>query len=254
MRSVVVVGASLAGLRTAEGLRREGYGGRLFVVGEEEYPPYDRPPLSKGFLGSDVAHDGLRLRQSDELQAEWLLQRSVRRVDPRMQTVELSDGRSLRYDGLVVASGASPRRLPGIDLTLPGVHELRTYDDACSLREDLARAPRVVIIGGGFIGAELASTCRQLGLEVTIVTDVPLLANALGTLATAASARARSHGVRVVEPALVIGVAGRDRVTGVELADGRQHRRRRGGRRDRRRPPDRLAGGLGGDPGRWCRL
>jgi 3-phenylpropionate/trans-cinnamate dioxygenase ferredoxin reductase subunit len=221
VRDVVVVGASLAGLRTAEALRREGFDGRLVVVGEENHPPYDRPPLSKAFLSTELGSEDLHLRQSADLRAEWLLQRSVRRVDQREQTVALSDGSSLHYDGLVIATGAAPRRLPGIDLSIPGVHELRTVDDARSLRDELSGVPRVVIVGGGFIGAELASTCRGLGLDVSVVTDLPLLATALGSLAGAATARARDHGVRVVDTAMVTGLATGDRVAGVVLSDGR---------------------------------
>jgi 3-phenylpropionate/trans-cinnamate dioxygenase ferredoxin reductase component len=221
MRDVVVVGAALAGLRTAEALRREGYDGRLFLVGAETHQPYDRPPLSKAFMADGLGHADLLLRQPADLRAEWLLGRTARRLDQRERRIELCDRSALRYDGLVVATGASPRRLPGIDPARPGIHELRTLDDALRLRDELAGSPRVVIIGGGFIGAELASTCRKLGLDVTVVTPLPLLVTALGPLAEAATARARDHGVRVIDTAAVTGVTGTGRADGVQLSDGR---------------------------------
>ncbi|MVO87335.1 hypothetical protein GPA10_21855 [Streptomyces sp. p1417] len=286
MRTVAVVGASLAGLYAARELRAQGYDGRLVIIGAEPHPPYDRPPLSKDFLANEgslahkgsladnnslayegslanrdcfaheesLAHagfladagppayaheaitappgeaapggtnlggaargsacrdearpgkpnlgaphpaapgqnpphpaasgldeattDGSLLTLADpeeiaELAADWLLGVRATRLDPRGRTVHLDDGRAVVTDGVVVATGASARRLPGPRLA--GVHTLRTLDDARALRAELNRGPRsVVVIGGGFIGAETASSCAALGHDVTVVEAAPL--------------------------------------------------------------------------------
>jgi hypothetical protein len=132
MRSITVVGASLAGLSTVRALRAEGYDGEIVVVGEERHTPYDRPPLSKDFLKGDLTADALALGDADEyevLDAQWLLGERAVRLDPVSRTVTLTGGRHVRTDGIVVAPGASPRTLPGTD-GLAGVHTLRTLDDA----------------------------------------------------------------------------------------------------------------------------
>ncbi|GAA5190374.1 FAD-dependent oxidoreductase [Rugosimonospora acidiphila] len=220
MREVVVVGASLAGLRAAETLRRQGFDGTVTLVGDEAHPPYDRPPLSKGFAGGTVGREQIHLRQSAELSATWLLGRRAVGLDTGRREVRLDGGETLGYDGLVVATGATPRRLPGLPEHLPGLHLLRTVDDALALRDELRPGARVVIVGGGFIGAELASTCRDLGLPVTVVTPLPLMVSALGPLSSAAAKRARRHGVDLIEGIAVTGVDADERVRGVRLADG----------------------------------
>lgn len=217
---IVVVGASLAGLRAAEALRRLGHDGRLTLVGDEPHEPYDRPPLSKGVLTGATFPEETTLRQHGDLDAEWVLGGRVVRLDPADRLVHLAGGRSLPYDGLVAATGASARRLPGVPEDLPGVHLLRTVDDAVALRDALAARPRVVVIGGGFIGMEVASRCRDLGLEVTVVSPDPILGRALGGLSGSAGARAVEHGVRLRCPAGVDGVVGAGRVEAVVLADG----------------------------------
>ena len=172
MRSITVVGASLAGLSTVRALRAEGYDGGIVVIGEERHTPYDRPPLSKDFLKGDLDAAALALGDADEYEAldvEWLLGERAMRLDPAAQCVVLAGGRQLRSDGVVVATGASPRTLPGTD-GLAGVHTLRTLDDAHALRAELLDGlPRIVVIGAGFIGAEVASTAHALGLHVTVV-------------------------------------------------------------------------------------
>jgi 3-phenylpropionate/trans-cinnamate dioxygenase ferredoxin reductase component len=221
LRRVVVVGASLAGLRAAETLRRKGFTGELTLVGEEAHPPYDRPPLSKGFAAGAVSVEALRLRQVADLDATWRLGERAVSLDPRARVIGLHDGAQLPYDGLVVATGARPRRLPGLPDQARGLHMLRTLDDAVRLRTELVGGARVVIVGGGFIGAELASTTRELGLSVTVVTPLPMMVTALGPLAEAAAERARRHGVEVVEGVGVTGVVVDDgRVRAVELSDG----------------------------------
>lgn len=159
---IVVVGASAAGLTTAEALRREGFTGTLTMVGEELRPPYDRPPLSKQVLAGEREPETTVLRQDADLRRLALdLRLSCRAtgLDPAARTVTLADGDRLRYDGLVIATGLRPRRLPfGHDLA--GVHVLRTLDDALTLRTQLLSGPRVVVIGAGFLGSETAATAR----------------------------------------------------------------------------------------------
>ncbi|MET7851975.1 NAD(P)/FAD-dependent oxidoreductase [Streptomyces avermitilis] len=244
MRTVTVVGASLAGLYAARELRAQGFDGRLVMVGEEPHPPYDRPPLSKDFLTGRADPDRLALADAEEraeLGAEWLLGVRARGLDPRGRTVLLDDGRTVSTDGVVIATGASARRLPGDDLA--GVHTLRTLDDARALRAELSQgARRVVVIGGGFIGAETASSCAALGHEVTVVEAAPLpLVPQLGAeMAAVCAALHRRGGAGLVTGTGVAGLRGRagagaERsgrqgagaagprriVTAVELSDGR---------------------------------
>jgi len=168
--TVVVVGASLAGLRAVETLRREGFGGRLVLVGAEPHLPYDRPPLTKELLAGTWEHDQVALRRGsyEELDLELRTGIAATALDVTRRVVTLADGLELRYDGLVVATGSRPRRLPG-QPDLPGVFTLRTLDDCLALRRRLERDPRVCVVGGGFIGAEVAATCRGRGLDVTVL-------------------------------------------------------------------------------------
>lgn len=166
---VVVVGAGLAGLRTVETLRAEGYAGRISLVGAEPHPPYDRPPLSKEILAGKWPDERATLRDTAglaELDVEVHLGVAAIGVDE--DAVELSDGARLSYDVLVVATGVHARRLPA-QPEHPKVHMLRTLDDCGSLRSSLATAHSLLLIGAGFIGAEVAATARAAGVEVTIV-------------------------------------------------------------------------------------
>lgn len=225
MRTVAVVGASLAGLSAARSLRKQGYDGRLVVIGDEPHRPYDRPPLSKEFLAGTVGEGDLALESDDEdLRAEWLLgARAVGfQVDGAERVVLLDDGREVRADGVVVATGAVARNLPGT-AGLAGVHTLRTLDDARALRDELALGGRLVVIGGGFIGAEVASTAYALGLDVTVIEAAPTpLAGPLGeTMGGVVSALHEAHGVRLLCGVGVKGLSGEDRVDAVLLEDGR---------------------------------
>ena len=137
---VVIVGASLAGLRTAEALRRKGFTGELILVGDEVHPPYDRPPLSKEFTAKAMSAESLHLRQNPSLEATWQLGVPATSLDAAAHVVTLGDGAELGYDGLVIATGATPRRLPGLPGTARGLHHLRTVDDA--LRAPIRACPR----------------------------------------------------------------------------------------------------------------
>ncbi|WP_405632328.1 FAD-dependent oxidoreductase [Streptomyces sp. NBC_00016] len=223
MRTVAVVGASLAGLSAARSLRKQGYDGRLVVIGDEFHRPYDRPPLSKEFLAGTLGEADLALEAQDEdLGAEWLLGTRATGLDRADRAVRLADGREVRVDGLVIATGAAARRLPGSD-GLAGVHVLRTLDDARALRDELARGGRLVVIGGGFIGAEVASTAYALGLDVTVVEVAPTpLAGPLGaTMGGIVSGLHADHGVRLLCGVGVKGLSGERCVDAVLLEDGR---------------------------------
>ncbi|WP_461061503.1 NAD(P)/FAD-dependent oxidoreductase [Streptomyces pseudoechinosporeus] len=223
MRTVAVVGASLAGLSAARSLRKQGYDGRLVVIGDELHRPYDRPPLSKEFLAGTIGEAELVLEADDEdLRAEWLLGVRATGLDRTNRAIRLADGREVRADGIVVATGAAACTLPGSE-GLAGVHVLRTLDDARSLRDELAGGGRLVVIGGGFVGAEVASTAYALGLDVTVIEAASTpLAGPLGeTMGAIVSALHADHGVRLLCGVGVKGLSGERRVDAVLLEDGR---------------------------------
>lgn len=221
MEHVVVVGASLAGLRAAGSLRQEGYTGRITVIGDETHLPYDRPPLSKQVLSGEWDAERVALPHH-ELNAEWRLGVAAAGLDLASRQVALADGSTVAYDGLVIATGTRVRRLPG-QPDLPGVHVLRTLDDALALRADLVAQPhRVVVIGAGFIGSEVAATCREAGIEVTVLEAMPVpLERALGAEMGAVMGELhRAHGVDLRLGAGVEAIEGGQRVERVRLADG----------------------------------
>jgi 3-phenylpropionate/trans-cinnamate dioxygenase ferredoxin reductase subunit len=223
MRNVVVVGGSIAGFGAAAELRDRGFDGSIRIIGDEPVRTYERPPLSKGVLAGDDAQTTTWTAAADDrLGLDWLLGERATGLDVEQRTVQLASGDHLPFDGLVIATGASPRRLPG-QPDLAGLHVLRTLDDSLGLRADLdAGASRVVVVGAGFIGGEVAATCRERGHDVTVVEPLEQpLVRVLGP--TIGAAIAGLHRRRGVDLRLGVGVErieGSDRVEGVALADG----------------------------------
>jgi 3-phenylpropionate/trans-cinnamate dioxygenase ferredoxin reductase subunit len=221
--SVVIVGASLAGMHAAHTLRREGFDGRISVVDADDATPYDRPPLSKQVLSGEWEPDRIVLPAAcEDLGLDLHLGRRAMGLDRVERFVRLDGGERLGFDGLVIATGASARWLPRSE-ELDGVHVLRSLDDCLRLRTALDEHPsRVVVVGAGFIGAEVAATCRGRGLEVTLLEALPVpLERALGPKLGAVMADVhRDQGVDVRLGVGVDGLEGSDRVEAVRLADG----------------------------------
>jgi NADPH-dependent 2,4-dienoyl-CoA reductase/sulfur reductase-like enzyme len=241
MDTIAVVGASLAGLSAARALRAAGFEGRLIVIGDEKHDPYDRPPLSKDFLAGrqEVADLALSIPSDADLKLEWRLGECATGLRPRDggYLIELADAEPVACDGVVIATGARARQLPTAAGSGPlrGVHTLRTLEDALALRAALVPSARLVVVGGGFIGAEIASTATELGVHVTLVEVAPTaLAGPLGEeLGAVFAALHVTRGVEVLTgvpvESLVPGGdpdgpagADADKVVGVRLADGRE--------------------------------
>jgi NADPH-dependent 2,4-dienoyl-CoA reductase/sulfur reductase-like enzyme len=196
---IVIVGASLAGLRAAEALRKEGFRGHLTIIGDERHEPYDRPPLSKQVLAGWVSADATKLPRMRDVDAEWRLGVAATGLDRANGLVRLADGSELEGDGLLIATGVRSRKWPNPDeAALEGVYTLRTSTDAAALQAALAAKPRrVLIIGAGFIGSEVASVCRDLGLEVTVAErgPAPLSGPLGGVIGAIAAEMQREAGV-----------------------------------------------------------
>ncbi|MFI6026729.1 NAD(P)/FAD-dependent oxidoreductase [Amycolatopsis magusensis] len=224
MRAVTVVGASLAGLTAVRALRDQGYDGRVTVVGEEAYAPYDRPPLSKEYLAGTVSEDDLKLETPEDamLDVDWRLGRTAAALDTGERAVVLDDGERIVSDGVVLATGARARCLPG--RTFDGVHTLRTLDDAIALRKALVPGSRLVVIGAGFIGSEIASTATGMGVAVDVVEAEPApLSRPLGPEMGRVCARLHAtRDVRLHVGAGLAGLVGNGRVKAVKLTNGRE--------------------------------
>jgi NADPH-dependent 2,4-dienoyl-CoA reductase/sulfur reductase-like enzyme len=202
MDRIVIVGASLAGLRAAETLRMSGYEGTVTVIGDEPHLPYDRPPLSKRVLSGEWEPDRAVLRKPDDmgsLDVAWRTGVAATGLDLDAREVRLADGSSESFDGLVVATGSTVRRLPGQD-DHSNAHVLRTLDDSIALRDEIADGDRrVVVIGAGFIGLEVAATTRDLGNEVLVLegASAPLMRGLGAEMGAAAAACHADHGVEI---------------------------------------------------------
>lgn len=182
-RRVVVAGAGLAGLSAATRLRERGFDGELVLVGEEPQRPYSRPPLSKQYLSGALSEEQLTFRADEGLDAHWLLDTRIVGLDVHGSALELRGGERLPFDGLVVATGVDAKRLPEAPLFSERIRTVRTLRDAAAVQRAMhaARARHVVILGGGFVGCELACTAREHGMDVTLVVhSAPLLRRVLG--------------------------------------------------------------------------
>jgi 3-phenylpropionate/trans-cinnamate dioxygenase ferredoxin reductase subunit len=223
VRRILVVGASLAGIAAAEELRLQGFEGELLMIGAEERHPYDRPPLSKGLLTGALEPEACLLRRSeweDELDVQLLLGSPATGLDLAARRVTLASGAQVLFDGLVIATGAEPVELPGRRLI--GVHTLRTIDDALAIRARLTGGARLAVVGGGFIGSEVAASATRYGGSITVIEALSApLARVLGTAIGGAIAQLHSaHGVNVRCGVPVSGLQGTERVEGVLLANG----------------------------------
>jgi NADPH-dependent 2,4-dienoyl-CoA reductase/sulfur reductase-like enzyme len=224
VRRIVVVGASLGGLRACEALRAQGFDGQLTLVGDELHPPYDRPPLSKQVLQGLWAPEQTAFRKKegyDALALDMRLGVRATSLDVAARRVGLDDGAILEYDRVIIATGARARMLPGARAR-DGLHVLRTLSDAIALRDDLNRAQRVAIVGAGFIGLEVAASCRVRGLDVSLIEAFPLPLSPIcgNTVGRLIADLHRDHGVDLRVGVTVSNIEGDSRVTGVLLSDG----------------------------------
>ncbi|PRD65191.1 NAD(P)/FAD-dependent oxidoreductase [Malikia granosa] len=229
---IVIIGAGQAGVQTAESLRAGGYAGRITLLGDEPHGPYHRPPLSKAWLAGEMDGAQLVMRAPEMLARKNIELRTevkVASIDRAVKQVLLADGSALPYDGLVLATGSTPRSLPLPGGDAAGVHALRSRGDADAISARLALCQEqqrpVVVIGGGFIGLEVAATARKKGLAVTVLEAAPrLLGRVLApALSDWYAALHRSHGVELVFDARIeaLETAADGSVSGVRLADGR---------------------------------
>jgi len=222
LERIAIAGASLGGLRFAQALRRLGYQGELIAVGDEPHLPYDRPPLSKEVLAGkwEIARTNLLRDEDAALGVEWKLGVAASALELGAGELVLASGERIAYDALAIATGSAARRIPGTP-PLAGIHVLRTLDDALALRAAFELGPRVAIIGAGFIGMEVAATCRARGLEVSVIEALPAplergVGRELGAFV------GEIHRERGVALRCGIGVArflGSERVEALELAD-----------------------------------
>jgi len=223
---IVIVGASLAGLRGAEALRKEGFTGHLTIIGDEPHEPYDRPPLSKQVQKGWVPASHTKLPRLREIDAEWRLGVAAVALDRAKGVVRLANGDEVSGDALLIATGVRARQWPNpAEAALEGVYTLRTSNDAARLQAALAAKPRrVLIIGAGFIGSEVASVCRELGLDVTVAERaLAPLAGALGNVIGAIAAEMqRDAGVDLRTEVGVLGLEGdaSGHVRQARLSDG----------------------------------
>lgn len=227
---IVIVGAGQAGVMTAEALRSGGFEGAITLLGDEPHGPYHRPPLSKAWMAGEIEAAQLVMRAPEMLARKHIDLRTgvtVKAIDRSAQTVILGDGSNLPYTGLVLATGSTPRVLPLPGGNAPGVLALRTRDDASAIADRMAACTAqqrpIVVIGGGFIGLEVAATARKKGLAVTVLEAAPrLLGRVLAPVLSDWYADLhRSHGVQLLLGAQVATIeADANGVTGVKLADG----------------------------------
>jgi 3-phenylpropionate/trans-cinnamate dioxygenase ferredoxin reductase component len=222
----VIVGGGLAGAKTAEALREQGYDGELTIIGSERHLPYERPPLSKDYLAGRAERSDFEVHDADwyaENKISLQLTTTVTAIDPAAHTVELSDGSTLTYTKLALATGSEPRVLPVPGLDASGVHYLRTVEDSDAIRAELSPHAHIVVIGGGWIGLEVAAAARGREASVSVIesAELPLVGTLGPELARSFLSLHRDHGVVFYLGAAVAAVeTADDAVTAVTLADG----------------------------------
>jgi 3-phenylpropionate/trans-cinnamate dioxygenase ferredoxin reductase component len=222
-KPVVIVGASMGGLRAAEALRRFGYLGPITVIGDEPHAPYNRPPLSKEVLAAEVSHEAVAFPQRDSTaDVNWVLGTRAVSADLGNQTVTDDSGVTHQYQALVIATGLRPKRLSVANSALVGRHAIRTLDDAIALRSELKPGAKVVVVGAGFIGCEVAATARKLGCEVSVVApgSHPITRPLGVELARELQRRHEAMGVKFFMKTAVEDLVGESRIEGVLLDTG----------------------------------
>ena len=223
-KPVVIVGASMGGLRAAEALRRFGYAAAITAIGDETWAPYNRPPLSKEVLaGEVVSHETVAFPQRPATaDVGWVLGHSVVKADLAQNTVTTDDGEVFEYSHLIIATGLRPKKQVYPNNIHAGRHIIRTLDDAMGLRAALQPGKKVVVLGAGFIGCETAATARKLGCDVTIVAPgtVPMLRPLGLELASELQRRQEAEGVKFLMKRRVTDLVGEAHITAVTLDDG----------------------------------
>jgi 3-phenylpropionate/trans-cinnamate dioxygenase ferredoxin reductase subunit len=223
--SIVIVGGGQAGAQAVDTLRREGFVGRLVLISDEDMLPYQRPPLSKKFLSGEMAAERLLFRHRafyDEHAVELKLGVRAAHIATAARRVALSNGEEIDYDRLLLCSGAVPRRMtcPGSDL--PGLHYLRNVDDAAAIHEGLKPGARVIIVGGGYIGLEIAATARKMGCAVSVLEMADRVMNRVvaSNVSEYFEHEHRTQGVKIICNTRVARFEGSDRIERVVCADG----------------------------------
>src|SRR5580704_10648536 len=226
--TVLIVGGGQAGAQAVDTLRREGFTGRLVLVSDEDMLPYQRPPLSKKFLSGGMAADRLLFRHRafyDEHAVELKLGVRAMRLEPRARRVALSSGEEIHYDRLLLCLGALPRRLSCPGSELPGAHYLRNVNDATAIQRGLTPGARVVIVGGGYIGLEIAATARNMGCAVSVLEMADRVMNRVvaSNVSEYFAHEHRSQGIKLICNTRVVRLEGGARVERVVCADGTIH-------------------------------
>jgi 3-phenylpropionate/trans-cinnamate dioxygenase ferredoxin reductase subunit len=223
--TILIIGGGQAGAQAIDTLRREGFGGRLVLIGDEPELPYQRPPLSKKYLSGEMAADRLLFRHRsfyDDHRIELKLGQRAVRLDASARQVELADGETLTYDRLLLCLGAESRRLTCAGATLAGVHYLRGLADVAPIQTGFKPQARVVIIGGGYIGLEAAATCRKMGCEVTVLEMADRIMNRVvaPSVSRYFAEEHQTHGVNIICDTRVVRLEGTERVERAVCADG----------------------------------
>jgi 3-phenylpropionate/trans-cinnamate dioxygenase ferredoxin reductase subunit len=226
--TILIIGGGQAGAQAIDTLRREGFGGRLVLIGDEPELPYQRPPLSKKFLAGEMTADRLLFRHRsfyDEHRIELKLGLRAVRIDAGARQVTLADGEKLIYDRLLLCLGATSRQLTCPGATLPGVHYLRGLKDVPPIQTSCTPQARVLIIGGGYIGLETAATCRKMGCEVTVLEMADRLMNRVvaPSVSKYFAEEHQTHGVNIHCDTRVVRLEGAAKVERVVCADGSSH-------------------------------